>query len=119
MILGGQYNKGEAVLYELLANHDSLEPKEIDPFMQVVFDFQNVDEHHRALKLVEQLQAYPLTPKVHREIIFWRAESLQALGDYEQAAYLFLKSARPLDNVIDPWFHTASFRAAESMEQAT
>ena len=40
------------------------------------------------------------------------------MGNYEQAAYLFLISSRPLDDIIDPWFHTASFRAAESMEQA-
>ena len=118
MILGGQYDEGEALLNSLLRNKDSLETKELDPFMQVVFDFQNVQEHRRALLLFEKLQAYPLDPKVQREIIFWRAESLQAMGDYEQAAYLFLISARPLDNVVDPWFHTASFRAAESMEQA-
>ncbi|MCW8955755.1 MAG: hypothetical protein OQL09_02650, partial [Gammaproteobacteria bacterium] len=118
MILGGQYNEGEVVLNGLLESHDSLESNQIDPFMQVLFDFQNVQEHGRALQLFDKLQAYPLSPKLQREIIFWRAESMQAMGDYEQAAYLFLISARPLDNTIDPWFHTASFRAAESMEQA-
>ncbi|MFW2374675.1 MAG: tetratricopeptide repeat protein [Gammaproteobacteria bacterium] len=118
MILGGQYDEGEALLNSLLKTRDSLQSKEIDPFMQVLFDFQNVQEHRRALQLFEKLQAYPLSPKLQREIIFWRAESMQAMGDYEQAAYLFLISARPLDNIIDPWFHTASFRAAESMEQA-
>ncbi len=118
MILGGQYDEGEAVLNGLLKTRDSLETKELDPFMQVVFDFQNVEEHRRALQLFDKLQAYPLSPKVQREIIFWRAESMQAMGNYEQAAYLFLISSRPLDDIIDPWFHTASFRAAESMEQA-
>ena len=118
MILGGQYDEGEALLNSLLKTRDNLESKELDPFMQVLFDFQNVQEHIRALQLFGKLQAYPLEPKVQREIIFWKAESMQALGEYEQAAYLFLISARPLDNIIDPWFHTASFRAAESMEQA-
>lgn len=118
MILGGQYDEGDALLNSLLKSQDTLETNELDPFMQVVFDFQNVQEHRRALQLFDKLQAYPLSPKVQREIIFWRAESLQAMGDYEQAAYLFLISARPLDDTIDPWFHTASFRAAESMEQA-
>ncbi len=118
LILGGQYQEGVTVMSRLLDTHESLEQAHIDQYMQVVFDLQNVQQHPLALAAFEQLQRHSLPARLHREIAFWKAESLQALSEYEQAAYLFLKSAKPLDNGFDPWFHTASFRAAEALAQA-
>lgn len=118
LILGGQYQEGVTVMSRLLATHESLAQAHIDQYMQVVFDLQNVQQHPLALVAFEQLQRHSLPARLHREIAFWKAESLQAMGQYEQAAYLFLKSAKPLDNGFDPWFHTASFRAAEALAQA-
>ena len=123
LILGGQYQEGEQVMRSLIQPEAPLEDAQIDQYMQVVFDLQNVEQHERALALFGQIEQLELSGKLKREITFWKAESYQARGDrgkgdYEQAAFLFLKSARPLDNVIDPWFHTSSFRAAESLAEA-
>ncbi|MCW9013257.1 MAG: hypothetical protein OQL06_05700 [Gammaproteobacteria bacterium] len=123
LILGGQYEEGARLMKSLLTIDQQLEAQQIDQYMQVVFDFQNVQQHDLALSLFKNLEQLEITAKLQREILFWKAESYQARGDknsddFEQAAFLFLKSAKPLDNVIDPWFHTASFRAAEALAEA-
>ncbi|HEY9052366.1 MAG TPA: hypothetical protein VIQ03_12520 [Gammaproteobacteria bacterium] len=118
LILGGQYAEGAEVLKTLLGQSEMLQQQQIDQYMQVVFDMQNVQQHDMALELFEQLERFPLTGKLNREITFWKAESWQQKGEYEKAAVLFLKSAHPIDGTYDPWYHTASFRAAESLAQA-
>jgi len=118
LLMGGQYQQGANVLDQLLTNKKEILEAEVDQTMQVLFDLQAIDQHALALQMFEKLDNYPLTKKLQREITFWRAESNQALGNYEQAAYLFLKSAKPLDEKFDPWFYTASFKAAESLAQA-
>ncbi len=118
LILGNQYKEGVDILLDAMNEVQELAGEQIDQYMQVVFDLQNVQQHALALQAFEQLERKPLSAKLQREITFWKAESYQQLGDYQQAAFLFLKSAIPPDNKIDPWFHTASFRAAESLAQA-
>lgn len=118
LILGGEYQEGVQVLLTQLGDTSAPETPQIDQYMQVVFDLQNVQQHAQALRAFEKLEQGELSPKLRREIAFWKAESYQKLENYEQAAFLFLKSAIPLDNTVDPWFHTASFRAAESLAQA-
>ena len=118
LILGGQYVDGQKVLLGLLEGVQDIDTKKIDQYMQVVFDLQSVQQHQFALDAFHQLERLPLTAKLQREIAFWKAESYQQMKNFEQAAFLFLKSAIPLEDKIDPWFHTASFRAAESLAQA-
>jgi hypothetical protein len=118
LILGGEYQDGAEILLASLEGEAQPETKQIDQYMQVVFDLQNVQQHRYALSAFEKLERVELTPKLRREIAYWKAESFQQLKDYEQAAFLFLKSAIPLDDKIDPWFHTASFKAAEALAQA-
>lgn len=118
LVMGGQYQQGSQILEQLLVNKKQLTIPEIDQYMQVLFDLQAIEQHVLALTAFDKLQQYPLNEKLHREIAFWKAESYQAMGEFEQAAYLFLRSAKPLNNNYDPWFHTASFKAAESLAQA-
>ena len=118
LILGGQYEEGFQVLNELAKAAEEITESQIDQYMQVVFDLQNIQQHGLALSAFSKLDQYPLNVKLQREIAYWKAESFQAKGEYEQAAYLYLKSAKPLDNTYDPWYHTASFKAAESLAQA-
>jgi len=118
LILGGQYEEGFQVLNELMITAKEITESQIDQYMQVVFDLQNIQQHALALSAFSKLDQYPLSAKLQREIAYWKAESFQARGEYDQAAYLYLKSAKPLDNGIDPWYHTASFKAAESLAQA-
>ena len=118
LIMGGQYQQGANILNQLLINKKTMADIEIDQYMQVLFDLQAIEQHMLALQAFESLDKYVLNEKVQREIAFWKAESYQAQGEYEQAAYLFLKSAVPLNDKFDPWYHTASFKAAESLAQA-
>ncbi|MDH5484853.1 MAG: hypothetical protein OEY43_06405 [Gammaproteobacteria bacterium] len=118
LILGGQYEEGSKILNQLLMSGREFSEKQIDQVMQVIFDFQNVEQHALALASFKLLEKLPLSDKVRRELGYWQAESYQAGDDFEQAAMLFLQSARPVNGEFDPWYHTASFKAAESLAQA-
>lgn len=117
MILSGDFQHGADALAEIL-DTQTLQGKQVDRFLQVVFDLQSVEQHPLALSLFDALAQQVDDSRVRRELLFWRAESLHALKQYEQAAYLFLKSAIPLEKVYDHWYHTATFRAAESLLSA-
>lgn len=117
MILSGDFQRGANALAEILESQ-TLQGKQVDRFLQVVFDLQSVEQHPLALSLFDALAQQVDDSRVLRELMFWRAESLHALKQYEQAAYLFLKSAIPLEKVYDHWYHTATFRAAESLLSA-
>jgi hypothetical protein len=117
LILSGDFQRGADALGEIL-DSQTLHSKQVDKFLQVVFDLQSVEQHQLALSLFDALAQQVDDDRVRRELLFWRAESLHALRQYEQAAYLFLKSAIPLEKVYDHWYHTATFRAAESLLSA-
>ena len=118
LIMGNQHQQGMGIIMQLLNNKNDMPELNIDQAMQVLFDLQAIEQHALALQAFEMIESYPLSAKLQREIYFWKAESYQSMGNYEQAAYLFLKSSIPLNNIFDPWFHTASFKAAESLAQA-
>ncbi len=116
LILSGSFQKGAAVLSQIL--QEGIERAQADRFLQVVFDLQAVEQHALALQLFGNLQQLVDDPVLQREVTFWRAESYAGLKQFDQAAYLFLKSAISPENVYDPWYHTATFRAAESLLDA-
>ena len=118
LILGGEYQAGADILVAMLSGREQLEDSQIDQYMQVVFDLQNVQSHEPALRAFDKLEQYPLSKTVHRELSFWQAESYEALHNYQQAAWLFLKSAQPINEAIDPGYHAATFNAAEAMGKA-
>jgi len=117
LILSGSFKQGATVLGEMLSGEE-VETLQAEKYLQVVFDLQAVEQHKLALNLFNQLQLRVEDMRLVRELIFWKAESYHELKQYEQAAFLFLKSARSPDNVFDPWYHTATFRAAESLFEA-
>ncbi len=117
LILSGSFGQGAKVLNEMLSN-EKIESLQVEKYLQVVFDLQAVEQHQVSLELFTQLQKRVDDVRLNRELMFWKAESYHGLKQYEQAAFLFLKSARSPDNVYDPWYHTATFRAAESMFEA-
>jgi len=117
LILSGSFKQGADVLTNML-NNEEIESLQADKYLQVVFDLQAVEQHQMALKIFNQLQKMVEDVRLSREILFWKAESYHELKQFEQAAFLFLKSARSTDNGYDPWYHTATFRAAESMFEA-
>jgi len=117
LILSGSFSQGAAVLRQML-DVEQLEPGQADKYLQVLFDLQAVEQFKLSLDLFAHLQALISDPRLRREIYYWRAESYAGLKQYDKAAYLFLKSARSPDRGYDPWYHTATFRAAESLLDA-
>jgi hypothetical protein len=117
MILGGNYVESAKVLREIFRDVQLVEDQ-IDQYLQVVFDLQAVQQHRLALEMFGLLERQPLDIKHQRELAYWKAESLQKTGEFEQAAWLYLKSAQAPDGAQDPWYHTASFQAAEALAQA-
>lgn len=116
LILSGAFEPGGSILNNLL--EQPLEAKQADRFLQVVFDLQAVEQHAIALQLFMRMQQQVDDPRIQRELVFWQAESYAGMQQYDRAAYLFLKSARSTDKGFDPWYHTATFRAAESLADA-
>jgi tetratricopeptide (TPR) repeat protein len=87
--------------------------------LQVVFDLQTVQQHRQALMLFDKLLEKELALQQRRELLFWMADSLQALENYQQAAYLYLKSATLTEPAaMDPWAQTARYRAAKALAEA-
>jgi len=117
LILSGSFEQGASVLSGML-NNEAIESLQAEKYLQVVFDLQAVEQYKISLALFNQLQSLVDDVRLNRELMFWKAESYHGLKQYEQAAFLFLKSARSPDNVYDPWYHTSIFRAAESLFEA-
>lgn len=116
-ILNGDFAQGASVLHEILKSK-KLQSDQVDKFIQVVFDLQAVEQHQMSLELFSKLEYQIEDMDVLRELMFWKAESYHGLQQYEQAAYLFLKSSVSPKREYDPWYHTATFRAAESLMSA-
>lgn len=116
LILSGQYEAGAALLHEL-ALQPVFSETQLDQYLQVVFDLQAVQQHDLALLAFASIEQKALSAKSRRELAYWKAESLQKLQRYEQAALLYLEAAPAPDGSFDPWYHTASFQAAESLAQ--
>lgn len=117
LILSGSFEQGAIVLDDMLKNEE-IESLQADKYLQVVFDLQAVEQYQLSLNLFNQLQKLVSDVRLNRELMFWKAESYHGLKEFEKAAFLFLKSARSPEKVYDPWYHTATFRAAESLVEA-
>jgi len=119
-IFTGNVDAGVALLQQLLAGDDpQWDSQRADRVLQVVFDLQTVKRHQQALNLFAALLDKNLEPQQHRELLFWMADSLQELEQYDQAAYLYLKSATLTDPLaMDPWAQTARYRAAKALVDA-
>ena len=119
-IYTGQTAAGLELLERLVKQQDmEWDGDRIDRLLQVIFDLQTVQRHQQALVLFSALLDKPLDKQQCRELLFWMAESLQAQEQYDEAAYLYLKSATLQDPVaMDPWAQTARYHAAKALSAA-
>lgn len=119
LILGGKYKESENLIRNTFAEKKSITMDELDRYIQVVFDFQTVQQHQQALNLFELISLHGLSEKLKREIYFWKAESYYSLEKYDHAALFYLQSARAVsgeDN--DLWAQSARFKAAGALVSA-
>ncbi|MBL4763070.1 MAG: tetratricopeptide repeat protein [Gammaproteobacteria bacterium] len=115
-VLSGDYQRGSTLLSELLNKTDTLDKRQIDRVLQVVFDLQTVESHPAAIEHLNVLYGLALDAKQKREILYWLADSYKGLKQYHDASVLYLRSATLFGvNALDPWAQTALYNAAETL----
>lgn len=88
-------------------------------YLQVVFDLQSLALHQEALVLLEAVYDRADNPRMRRELLYWQADSLAALGRDAEAAERYLRSASHGGaSPSDPWGQAARFHAAEALGRA-
>ncbi|HHO59947.1 MAG TPA: hypothetical protein ENJ64_06855 [Thiotrichales bacterium] len=119
LVLEGEYEESARLLTKTISALTALEDKALDRYIQVVFDFQTVNQHRQALALFDLIRPAWLNDKLKREIYFWKAESFFALKNFDRAALYYLKSATALKNEEnDLWAQSARYKAAGALAKA-
>ncbi len=116
LILQGEYNQSEDLIRKTFAEKPKITRAELDRYIQVVFDFQTVQQHQQAIKLFDLLHFDSLDEKLKREIYFWKAESYFVLEEYDRAALFYLESSRAVAGAEnDLWGQSAQFKAGRAL----
>jgi tetratricopeptide (TPR) repeat protein len=119
LILQGEYDNSEDLIRNTFAQNPTITREELDRYIQVVFDFQTVQQHQRAIRLFDLISLENLDEKLKREIYFWKAESYYSLQEYDQAAMYYLQSAQAVaDGQHDLWGQSARFKAGQALMHA-
>ena len=119
LILEGDYEQGEQELVTSLQNIEELNTDMVDRYLQVVFDLQTIKRHEQALALFDLLPIAAMDDKLKREIYFWKAESNYEIERYDQAALLYMKSAKAADDTMtDLWAQSARYKASDALLKA-
>ena len=119
LILEGEYEQGERELRMSLQNVTELDQDMVDRYLQVVFDLQTIRRHEQALEMFDLLPVEAMDDKLRREIYYWKAESNYELERYEQAALLYMKSAKAGDaTMTDLWAQSARYKASDALLKA-
>jgi hypothetical protein len=118
MVLKGEYSESEQLIRKTFAEKKSITHAELDRYIQVVFDFQTVQQHEIALRLFALISMKGLEDNLRRELYFWEAESYMALKQYDRAALNYLESAYALkDGANDLWAQSARFKAGTALQE--
>ena len=119
LILQADYAQSESLIRKTFAEKKKITRAELDRYIQVVFDFQTVQQHQRALRLFDLISMQGLDTNLRRELYFWKAESYTALRQHDYAAMYYLKSANAVPGEeFDLWAQSARFKAAQALMQA-
>ena len=115
-ILGGDPEQGVTALKKLI---ESKAPVDTDDVLQEIFDLQTLHRDKEAIPLFEALLKTDLAPEQRRQMLYWQADSEKAVGDYQKAAELYLRSAMlPGPFTMDQWAQTARYQAAQMLARA-
>jgi hypothetical protein len=119
LIYAGETGSAIDLLEEMLRGQEQLDAPAAKRIIQVLFDLQAVREHASSISLMEAVYQKTTADAVRRELLYWMAESRDALGDHAQAAELYLRSATlGQPRGADMWGQSARFQAAESLGKA-
>jgi len=115
-ILGGKPDAGIQALNTLFSSGTPVEPDDVLP---VLFDLQTIGRNREAIPFFEALLQANLTSDQQRQLLFWIADSYKGVGDYPQAAELYLRSAILVDPyAMDQWAKSARYQAAQMLAKA-
>ncbi len=118
-IMADQHQQGTEVILGLLKDINNFSNEQLDRLLQVLFDLQAIGEHRTVIPLFEIVHNRTSDTQRKREILFWIAESMQELKNYDEAARYYLKSATFTDEkAMDLWAQSARFKAAEMLTLA-
>jgi len=119
LVLGGNAQQGSEALALLIKNNKFKQQAKIDNLLQVIFDLQSVKQHELAYQLLEKSLDLSNKQQYQREIMYWMADSRKAQLRFDDAAYLYLKSAMmPKSTTMDDWAQSARYQAASSLVKA-
>ncbi|HJW80905.1 MAG TPA: hypothetical protein VJ396_01575 [Acidiferrobacterales bacterium] len=119
LIYAGDQRGALQLLNGILAGKKKLDDAFAERFIQVLFDLQAAEHHIQVIALLEAVFQLNNNPRIQRETIYWTADSKAALGEHQQAAELYLRSAtyqHPTGG--DMWGQTARYHAAEELGKA-
>jgi len=118
-VMAGQPDEASSILQSVASENSLKGAKDLDRFMQVVFDLQTIEAHEQAYQLFSALLKKTEFPKVQRELYYWMADSRKAQTRYADAAALYLKSSESKEGPQpDLWAQSALYQAAESLANA-
>lgn len=117
-ILTGMSNAGAAQLQQMLSNV-SLNRAQMDYLIVTALDLKNENQHALAYELLAGMVDYVPELMLHRQVVYWMADSLVAQEKYLEAAKLFLRSANlvPTESA-DDWAMAARYAASQALLQA-
>lgn len=119
LILAGKKDAGHAAMQQILDQNPSLDVRQGDRLMQVIFDFQAAGEHTSAINFLNQVAKRDLDDQRRRELHFWLADSYKGKDLHLEGAHHYLLSAGHLDPFsMDQWAQTARFEAAIQLQEA-
>lgn len=119
LILGGKHQQAVSAVEQVLAENKSFDQKQMDRLMQVLFDLQTIGKHEAVLPLFKKLPVGKDDVQRRREVLFWQADSYKAMGQYMNAARLYMQSAILEEtDAMDPWAQTARYHSAEMLAKA-
>jgi hypothetical protein len=119
LIYAGDHRTAVQLLNDILASKKKLSEAFAERYLQVLFDLQAADQHTQAIALLEAVFPLMDSARLQRESLYWSADSKAALGEYQQAAERYLRSAsyrHPTGG--DMWGQTARYHAAEQLGKA-
>lgn len=117
-IFAGRFAHAQDKLENWIDQHDTLTGKDVDRVLQAVFDLQSVQQNDLSLVLFEKISDKTNSKRHKREILFWRAQSHDALDERTTAAQLYLRSAMVEANGFDQWGQSARYHAAYTLMEA-
>jgi len=117
-IFAGRFEQGRDKIILWLNQEATLSGEKVDRVLQPVFDLQAVSQNEISLELLDLISTQTDSKRHKREILFWKAQSYDDMGESTTAAEHFLRSAMVEANGFDQWGHSSRYHAASTLMEA-